>query len=120
MLHPILSWSVSTTARMLCCMQRSEQQQFLFDTTVEQLVKDTLNEVACIHNLRQRITKLKLEGTELAQYGPAKKPDQQGIDTYADDATEKGEHYKMDPTGRRTGNGARLGAGAALHAEKYL
>jgi cilia- and flagella-associated protein 298 len=78
----------------------------LFETTVEQLVKDTLQDVASIHNLRQKIAKLKLEGSELAQYGPAKQPDKQGIDTYADDAVEQGEHYKMDPTGRRCGNGA--------------
>lgn len=86
-------------------MQRSEQQQFLLDTTVEQLVKDTLREVALVHNLRQKICKLKLEGAELAQYGPAKQLDKQGIDTYAEDSVEQGEFYKMDPTGRRTGNG---------------
>ena len=86
-------------------MQRSEQQQFLFDTTVEQTVKDTLNDVVTIHNLRQQIAKLKLEGGELAQYGFAKQPEKQGIDTYAEENVEKGEFYKMDPTGRRTGNG---------------
>jgi cilia- and flagella-associated protein 298 len=87
-------------------VQRSEQQQFLYETTVEQLVKDTLQDVVTIHNLRQRVTKLKLEGTELAQYGFAKQPDKQGIDTYSEESIVEGEFYKMDPTGRRNGNGA--------------
>lgn len=87
-------------------LQRSEQQQFLFETTVEQPVQETLRDIVTIHNLRQRIAKLKLEGGELAQFGFAKQPDKQGIDTYSDENIEKGEFYKMDPTGRRTGNGA--------------
>lgn len=56
-------------------------------------------------NLRHRITRLKLEGEELAKYGPAKHPEQQGIDKYSDQAVEQGQFYTMDPTGRRTGNG---------------
>jgi hypothetical protein len=88
--------------------QRSEQQQFLFDTTVEATVKEVLASVVSIHNLRQTVTKLKLEGNELANYGPAKHPDKQGIDTYEENAPPKGEFYKMDPTGRRTGNGVTL------------
>lgn len=82
-----------------------------------------------MHNLRHRIARLRLEGGELAKYGPSKRPDKQGIDTY-EDATaaggggseggssssaasaaaaprERGPHYCMDPTGRRTGEGAR-------------
>jgi hypothetical protein len=85
--------------------QRSEQQQFLFDTTVESTVKEVLASIVSIHNLRQTVTKLKLEGSELAKYGPAKHPDKQGIDTYEENAPPKGEFYTMDPTGRRTGNG---------------
>ena len=70
-------------------------------------MSEAIADIAHIHNLRQRVTKLKIEGAELAKHGPAKKPDQQGIDTYSEDAVEKGEHYAMDPTGRRTGNGAQ-------------
>lgn len=91
-----------TSARL----QRSEQNQYLYETTVEALVKDVTRELAGIHNMKQRITKLKIEGGELAQYGPAKQPDQQGIDTYSDKEVVKGQFYAMDPTGRRTGNGA--------------
>lgn len=86
-------------------MQRSEQQQFLFETTAQTVVKDVVASIVRIHNLRQAVTKLKLEGAELAKYGPAKQPDRQGIDTYDENAPQKGEFYTMDPTGRRTGNG---------------
>lgn len=86
-------------------LQRSEQQQFLFQCGATQLVRQIVADVAAIHNLRQTVTKVKLEGTELAKHGPAKKPDQQGIDTYDENPIDKGEFYQMDPTGRRTGNG---------------
>lgn len=89
-------------------MQRSEQNQYLYETTVESLVRDVTHELAGIHNMKQRITKLKIEGGELAQFGPSKQPDQQGIDTYAEKEIDKGPHYLMDPTGRRTGNGMCL------------
>lgn len=86
-------------------MQNSAEDQFLFQTSVQAPVADTISQLACIHNLRHRITRLKLEGEELAKYGPAKHPEKQGIDQYSDQAVEKGEFYCMDPTGRRTGNG---------------
>ena len=77
----------------------------MFETTVQTTVKEALSSVVAIHNLRQTVTKVKLEGGELAKYGPAKHPDKQGIDTYDENAPQKGEFYTMDPTGRRTGNG---------------
>jgi hypothetical protein len=46
-----------------------------------------------------------MEGEELAKHGPAKLPDKQGLDEYADTPVEKGAFYASDPTGRRTGNG---------------
>lgn len=85
--------------------KRSDQEQFLFEATVEATVKDTVRELAIINNLRQRITRLKLEGEELAKYGPAKQPDKQGLDEYAEEGqVTRGPHYAADPTGRRTGN----------------
>ena len=54
---------------------------------------------------RLRNLRLKLEGEELAKYGPAKPIDQQGIDQYADQAVLRGANYQQDPTGRRTGQG---------------
>jgi hypothetical protein len=68
-------------------------------------VADTVAKLARVHNLRHRITRLKLEGEELGKYGPAKQPDQQGIDQYCEQRAEPGPFYTMDPTGRRTGNG---------------
>ncbi len=85
--------------------QRSEQEQFLFETTVEATVKDTVGALAEVHNLRAKIAVLKMEAEELAKYGPAKPLDKQGIDEYSEAPVDKGPHYTMDPTGRRTGNG---------------
>ena len=97
--------------------QRSDLEQFLFETTVEASVRDTIRELANVNNLRQRITRLKLEGEELAKYGPAKQPDKQGIDQYSEEPIEKGPHYLQDPTGRRTGNGV-LHARVSCHKHK--
>ena len=85
--------------------QRSEMDQFLFDTTVNATVKETVDALVEVHNLRHRIAVLKVEGEELAKHGPAKLPDQQGIDEFSEAPLDKGPHYLMDPTGRRTGNG---------------
>jgi hypothetical protein len=89
-------------------LQRSEQEQFLFETTVEASVKETVVALAEVHNLRAKIAVLKMEGEELAKHGPAKHPDKQGLDEYAEGPVEKGPHYTADPTGRRTGNGRSL------------
>ena len=58
-------------------VKKSDQERFLFETTVEASVKDVVLEVVEVHNLRMRIHRLKYEGEELAQYGPAKPGDQQ-------------------------------------------
>ena len=94
---------------LLCCVQRSDQEQFLFETTVEASVKDTIAALVEIHNLRAKIHMLKMEGEELAKYGPAKPLDKQGIDEYQEAPVQKGPHYTQDPTGRRTGSGEELG-----------
>lgn len=91
-------------------MQNSEEDQFLFETTAQALVQTTVSQLVAVHNLRHRITRLKLEGEELAKYGPAKHPEQQGIDQYSEQAVDKGEFFNMDPTGRRTGNGEARGS----------
>ena len=62
---------------VLIHMKRSEEQQFLYETSVQASVRDTIAELVDIHNLRLRIERLKLEGGELAQFGPAKHPDKQ-------------------------------------------
>lgn len=89
---------------VLLNVKKSDQECFLFETTVEASVKDTIRDVTHIHNVRMRIHRLKIEGEELAKYGPAKLPDKQGIDEYQEESVEKGAFYLQDPTGRRTGN----------------
>lgn len=87
-------------------IQTSEDNQFLFETKVDSGVQSTVKSIVHIYNLRQKIHRLKLEGEELAKFGPAKQLEKQGIDTYAEENVDKGEYYTMDPTGRRTGNGS--------------
>uniref|UniRef100_A0A7R9V9Z7 Uncharacterized protein n=1 Tax=Chlamydomonas euryale TaxID=1486919 RepID=A0A7R9V9Z7_9CHLO len=89
---------------VLLHMKRSDLEQFLFETTVEASVKDTVRALSRVNNLRQRLLRLKLEGEELVKYGPAKQPDKQGIDEYQEEPVQKGPYYMQDPTGRRTGN----------------
>ncbi len=101
------------------CPQRSEAEQFLFETTVEATVKDTARDLAEVHNLRAKIQMLKMEGEELAKYGPAKPLDKQGIDEYSEVPVDKGPHYTMDPTGRRTGNGEHKKAPGATAAPPF-
>jgi hypothetical protein len=85
--------------------QNSDEDQFLFETTIQATVRDTIVELTKVYNLRHRIVRLQLEGEELAKYGPAKQPDKQGIDQYAEQPVQQEQFYTMDPTGRRTGNG---------------
>jgi hypothetical protein len=89
-------------------VKRSEEHQFLYETTVEADVTSTVTDLCEIQNTRLRIQRLKLEGEELAKFGPAKHPEKEGLDEYAEDfghgKIEKNEHYASDPTGRRTGN----------------
>jgi hypothetical protein len=85
--------------------QRSDDQQFLYETTVEAKVNDVIKEMCEIHNLRLRVHRLFLEGGELAEFGPAREPSKVGIDDYKVKDSEKSAWFKEDPTGRRTGNG---------------
>jgi len=88
-------------------MKRSEDQQFLFETTVQQPVSECIRDMCAIHNLRERIGRLKMEGEELAKYGPAKEPSKQGLDEFeeeGDTPVERPPNYERDPTGRRTGD----------------
>ncbi|GBF94463.1 hypothetical protein Rsub_06997 [Raphidocelis subcapitata] len=83
----------------------SDQDQFLFEAPAASAAGAVAAALARIQNLRNRVTRLKLEGGELARYGPAKRPDGQGIDRFEEGAAgrERGPHYKEDPTGRRSG-----------------
>lgn len=103
-----------TSAMVLLHVKKSDEEQFFYEVPVAIPVPEATQQLVAIHNLRMRIKRLKLEGGELAQYGPAKRPDQQGIDEYAEQPVEQGEFYKADPTGRRTGNAANPTVTATL------
>lgn len=89
---------------VLLHVKRSEQDQFLYEAKAADDVKSVAFALATIQNLRNQITRLKLEGDELAKYGPAKAPGSEGIDSYSEAPVEKGDWYNQDPTGRRCGN----------------
>ena len=91
------------------CKYKGEEQQFLYETTVEIGVKDLIKELVEVHNLRLRIQRLKSEGDDLATHGPCKPPDKQGLDediqAEADgvELPPRGPTYCKDPIGKRTG-----------------
>ena len=111
---------------MKCCgggvVQRNEEQQFLFETTVTASVADTVAAVAGVHELTLRLVELAHHGEELAKYGPSKPPGEEGLDAVlVGGATISGEPeaphgptYEPDPTGKRTGEAPVASAAETL------
>merc|ERR1719160_1008502 len=124
-------------------VKRSDKDSFLFETTVTSPVDATIRELVKIQNLRGKVNRLAAAAEQLAQYGPMKLPEQQGLDDATplleDYDVSKGEvvphappthgaNYRQDPSERRTGDCAsdELAAvlqktvedGKALTAEK--
>ncbi|DBA86948.1 hypothetical protein WJX79_007151 [Trebouxia sp. C0005] len=99
---------------VLLHIKKTEDEQFLCEIPVATKVTDATRNLVDLQNLRTRIHRLKLEGEELARYGPAKPLDQQGIDQYAESGVPKGANYQQDPTGRRTGQGPDPAAAKTL------
>ena len=95
---------------LIHCKGKSDDHQFLYETTTETPVSTVVRELVEIHNLRLRIQRLKVEGDELAQHGPARHPDKQGLDedlqAEADGvlAPERGPTFCKEPNGKRDGN----------------
>ena len=95
---------------LIHCKGKSDDHQFLYETTTSTPVSTVVRELVEIHNLRLRIQRLKVEGDELAQHGPARHPDKQGLDedlqADADGvlAPERGPTFCKDPNGKRDGN----------------
>jgi hypothetical protein len=89
-------------------IKNSEEDTFLFETTTQAKVDDLIRGLVEIWNMRKRVGRLVASARRLAEFGPAKPPDKQGIDDVieaAGDATiKKGPFYKCDPLGQRTGN----------------
>jgi len=92
-------------------LKRAEDNQFLYECSVEDSVGHVQDELLKIHNTRIRVLRLADSVEELAQYGPSKTQAEQGIDSVLDDVAKsegralptRGPHYNADPTGRRTG-----------------
>jgi len=95
---------------VLIHVKKTEEQQFLYESTVTVPVKQLISELVEVHNLRLRIQRLKVEGDDLALYGPCKPPDKQGLDediqAEADgvELPPRGPTYNKDPNGKRDGN----------------
>ncbi len=101
--------TVQNLKSFLVCVQRSDKQEFLFETTVEAEVSEVIKQVVEINNLKHKIERLRLEGGELAKFGPALSPEDQ--EEEEDDnaaAVSHEEGLTIDPTGRRSGQGMHL------------
>ena len=60
---------------VLLHIKNSDEHQFLFQCSIEDDVSHISASLVTIYNLRMQIGRLKMEGTELAKYGPAKPVD---------------------------------------------
>ncbi|CAN0055503.1 unnamed protein product [Heterosigma akashiwo] len=90
-------------------VKKSETDQFLYETNCSETNDALIEQLVHISNTRVRLRCLAGALRQLAEYGPMKPMDQQGLDEIKEEhegvAIEKGEFYKPDPTGMRTGNG---------------
>merc|ERR1719258_72017 len=100
-------------------VKRSEKDGFLFETPAASNVEQTVRDLVTAHNLRLKVNRLAAAAEQLAQYGPMKTPEQQGLDDATplleDYDVSKGEvvphappqhgaNYRQDPSERRTGD----------------
>mmetsp|Transcript_31011 Transcript_31011/g.50166 ORF Transcript_31011/g.50166 Transcript_31011/m.50166 type:complete len:283 (+) Transcript_31011:154-1002(+) len=93
---------------VLVHLKNSEENQFLCEIPVSTDVDLVIRLLVSIYNLRLKIGRLAGHAKDLCEHGVAKPPDQQGLDEVIEETanmaiSEKGETYKADPTGRRTG-----------------
>lgn len=88
-------------------IKNSEENTFLFETKTTESVETLINQLVEVWNLRMKVTRLCTQARRLAEFGPSKLPAKQGIDEICESAGEtikKGQFYKSDPMGQRTGN----------------
>jgi len=90
-------------------IKTGDNDGFLYETTCAALNDDMIRDLVRVWNLRIRLRQIIGGLIDLAEYGPMKDPNKAGLDEihekYAGERIEKGEFYKPDPTGMRTGNG---------------
>lgn len=88
-------------------VKRGDRSEFLYRASVAMSNDELIRALCRVQNLRLRLAALSdaLEG--LGRYGPAKPPQEQGLDAYQEGAADKqrGEFYEADPLGHRTGEG---------------
>lgn len=104
---------------VLLHVKRSDKESFLFDVPAATEVEVVVRELCKVQNLRLKINRLASAAEGLAQHGPMKLPEQQGLDDEtplledydvkdgslaARPKPERGANYREDPTQRRTGN----------------
>jgi len=99
-------------------VKRSEKDGFLFETPAASNVEQTVRDLVTAHNLRLKVNRLADAAGQLAQYGPMKLPEQQGLDDstvlleeydvktgkYDHKMPQHGANYRQDPHERRTGD----------------
>lgn len=90
-------------------IKRSDNDQFMIETTCDRSVDDVISELVQVWNLRLRIAQLVGALPQLADHGVMKEPERQGIDEIQEQFEglhiEKNEFYLPDPQGVRCGNG---------------
>ncbi|KAG5177217.1 putative flagellar basal body protein [Tribonema minus] len=90
-------------------IKRSDTDSFLCEATCSESNDALVRRLARMWNTRVRLMYLVGAVRELAQHGPYKPEAEHGIDEikeqYEGVQVNKGEFYRPDPTGKRTGNG---------------
>lgn len=90
-------------------VKNGDHDSFLYETTCDTLNDDLVRDMVRVWNMRIRLAQLIGGLREMAEYGPMKHPEKAGIDEiqekYNQAHIDRGEFYKPDPTGIRTGNG---------------
>jgi hypothetical protein len=88
-------------------IKNTEEDQFLFECSVDDCCDDVIRRVVKVWNLRLQIQRLCGYCKGVVDHGPAKKPKEIGLDHIEEQAgktIERGPFYLEDPTGHRTGN----------------
>lgn len=114
---------------VLLHVKRGEKESFLFETSAASEVDVVLREVVKIQNLRMKVGRLTSAAEGLAQHGPMKSPEQQGLEDDTPlledydvssgsvaprEAPQRTQNYRQDPTERRTGNAPPDDIGAVI------
>merc|ERR1719355_523500 len=90
-------------------VKRSEKKnEFIYETTVSIPVKDLIEELVEVHNLRLKVLRLAISCKELAKHGPIRPEETRGLSDETTKVTELdvnayGTPTNPDPYGYRTG-----------------